>query len=308
MFSHLEKEVIEFNVNRKGSTWMQKYIASNHNNPEQPFILVVVTNLIKHCHQLQEAGELVYMDTMAGLDVLNTPLMIFSTSTPAGGLPLAAILTSNKTAATFTKALEIVKKMIPSVAFGRWGSVIGPQVFMTDDCRVEKRWLWDSKHKIHNNDHATLIEHVKKMVFSKTKIALNIAYSELIHSNVYQKYPTFQNYFKISWEHHHEWAVAFRQLLPIQQKIRKIFNSDKSDSSDDENMFTLLESSNIADSNGIDSDNNNIDDNGNNNIDDNSNNDIGDNGNNYIDDNGNNDIDDNDNNMNNDKTIEIITT
>ncbi|RIB17542.1 hypothetical protein C2G38_2187037 [Gigaspora rosea] len=104
-----------------------------------------------------------------------------------------------------------------------------------------------------------------------------------------------------------------------------MFNIDKSDSSDNENMFTLPEYPNIADSNNIDSSdgtnnngNNDIDDNcnndtdgnsckdidtnDNNDIDDNSNNDIDNNINNGIDNNENNNIDDNNNNVNNDET------
>ncbi|CAG8454947.1 8113_t:CDS:2 [Cetraspora pellucida] len=64
---------------------------------------------------------------MARLDTLNTPLTILSTSTPVGGLPLVTILTSDEITATFTKALEMIKKMGPLMAF-----------IMTDDCRVEK--------------------------------------------------------------------------------------------------------------------------------------------------------------------------
>ncbi|CAG8580295.1 1013_t:CDS:1, partial [Scutellospora calospora] len=138
MFSQLEEEIKEFNINRKGDTWMQKFITSNQSNSEQHFILVVVTNLMKCCHELQEAGELVYIDITAGLDVLNTPLTILSTSTSAGSLPLAAILTSDETEATFIKALDMVKKIVPSVVFGRQGSIIRPQVVITDDCRAEK--------------------------------------------------------------------------------------------------------------------------------------------------------------------------
>ncbi|CAG8737176.1 13886_t:CDS:2 [Cetraspora pellucida] len=91
----------------------------SQNNSKQPFILVIIMNLMKCCHKLQKSEELVYIDTTARLDVLNTPLTILSTSTSADGLPHAAILTSNETAETFTKALSIVKHMVPSIAFGR---------------------------------------------------------------------------------------------------------------------------------------------------------------------------------------------
>ncbi|CAG8691915.1 19659_t:CDS:2, partial [Cetraspora pellucida] len=111
------KEVSEFNDNHKGKAWLQSYIAPEKEDPGQPLILVILTNLMICCYELQEAGELVYMDTTAGLDILNTPLIILSTSTPVGGLPLAVILTSDESTNTFTKALDILKHMIPSIAF-----------------------------------------------------------------------------------------------------------------------------------------------------------------------------------------------
>ncbi|KAF0553845.1 hypothetical protein F8M41_019905 [Gigaspora margarita] len=72
MFSRLAEEVEEFNSNRKGHALMQLYIAPTNTDSGQPFVLVIVTNLMKRCYALQQAGELVYMDTTAGLDVLNT--------------------------------------------------------------------------------------------------------------------------------------------------------------------------------------------------------------------------------------------
>ena len=96
---------------------------------------------MKRCHTLQQASELVYMDTTASLDTLNTPLTIISTSTPVGDLPLAVILTSDETAQTFTKALDALKNIMPSDIFGGCGPTIGPQVIMTDDCVTERKAL-----------------------------------------------------------------------------------------------------------------------------------------------------------------------
>ncbi|CAG8840326.1 4512_t:CDS:1, partial [Cetraspora pellucida] len=108
MFSRLAEEVEEFNSNRKGNALMQPYIAPTNTDPGQLFVLVIVTNLIKHCHALQQAGKLVYMNSTAGLDVLNTPMTILSTSIPIGSLPLAIILTSDETTNPFTKALDML--------------------------------------------------------------------------------------------------------------------------------------------------------------------------------------------------------
>ncbi|CAG8625700.1 3333_t:CDS:2 [Scutellospora calospora] len=125
------------------------------------------------------------------------------------------------------------------MAFGNRGSLIGLQLIITDDCKAEKivlqntwkhatlllctfyflqamwRWLWDGNHNIHKNDRAILIELIKKLVFSKTEVALNQAYIELTSSQTYLKYYNFQNHFKISWSRHSEWAIAFRQGLLV---------------------------------------------------------------------------------------------
>ncbi|CAG8839379.1 25150_t:CDS:1, partial [Cetraspora pellucida] len=133
MFLCLAEEVEEFNTSNRGNAWMQPYIAPTNNKPNQPFILVIVTNLMRCCHSLQQASELVYIDATVGLDNLNTPLTVISTSTPIGSLPLAAILTSDETASTLTSALEALKRIMPSTAFSGRGSITGPQVIITDD-------------------------------------------------------------------------------------------------------------------------------------------------------------------------------
>ncbi|CAG8842210.1 21837_t:CDS:2, partial [Gigaspora margarita] len=199
MFNRLTKEIEEFNANEKGYAWMQPYIAPTNADPGQPFILVIVTNLMKRCHSLQQAGELIYMDTTAGLDDLNTSLTVLSTNTSIGSLPLATILTSDETTSTFSEALNRLKRILPITAFNNRGPIIGPEVIMTDNCKAERialhntwnkatlllcvfhflqamwRWLRDGKNGVNMDDRVIIIEHLKRM----------------------------------------EWAIAFRQWLPI---------------------------------------------------------------------------------------------
>ncbi|CAG8512715.1 17884_t:CDS:2 [Cetraspora pellucida] len=69
MFSCLAKKVTKFNYNKKESAWMQPYVASMETDSGQPFILIILTNLMKHCHILQQARELIFMNTTASLDM-----------------------------------------------------------------------------------------------------------------------------------------------------------------------------------------------------------------------------------------------
>ena len=43
---------------------------------------------------LRQSGELVYCDSTASLDNLNTAVFILSSSTSAGAVPLGAVMTS----------------------------------------------------------------------------------------------------------------------------------------------------------------------------------------------------------------------
>ncbi|CAG8796174.1 8023_t:CDS:2 [Gigaspora margarita] len=170
MFNHLAEEVLKFNDSNKGNAWMQSYIAPTENDLGRPFILIVLTNLMK-----------------STLDALNTPLTILSTSTPAGGLPLAIILTLDETAQTFTWALNMLKNMLPLEAFSGRGPIVGPQIVMTDDCNAERKALCNTW------DKATLLLCV---------------------------FHFLQAVWRWLWD---EWAVTFRQQLPIRNNNTKNF-------------------------------------------------------------------------------------
>ncbi|CAG8623711.1 24762_t:CDS:2 [Gigaspora margarita] len=155
---------------------------------------------MKCCHTLQQASELVYINTMAGLDIFNILMMILSTSTPIGGLPLAIMLTFIETTNSFTKALDMLKCIMPISAFNRHGPVIGPKVFITNGCKAENSI--DSKHGINKNDHIALIKYLKKIVFART-----------------------ENRFKE--ERYKKWAIAYCQHLPIQDNHTNNFSEPR---------------------------------------------------------------------------------
>ncbi|CAG8759091.1 6748_t:CDS:2, partial [Ambispora leptoticha] len=203
MFSRLAEEVSSFNTRRKGDAWMQPYIAPVDGDPGQPFILVILTDLMKRCHSLQQAGELVYIDATAGLYALNTPLTIISTNTPIGGLPLATILTSDETTITLTKALNMLKHIMPSTAFGGCGALVGPQVIMTDDSSAERKALQCTWKK------ATLLLCVFHFLQAINETILEATYMKLTTSQIYLKYSHFQRHFRATWDRHKEWAIAF---------------------------------------------------------------------------------------------------
>ncbi|CAG8510981.1 11851_t:CDS:2, partial [Scutellospora calospora] len=181
MFSQLEEKIKKFNINGKGDYY----------------------------HELQEAEKLVYMDTTAKLDILNTLLTILSTSTPASGLPLAAILTYDETVATFTKALDVVKKIVPSVVFSRQRSIIGPQVVMTDDYRAEKLAL-------HNTwPNATLLLCIQAYnVIQIFQFFINTMDLYYVHRLLVVAYNKLDNFITLHFELS-EWLIRMKDNIEV---------------------------------------------------------------------------------------------
>ncbi|KAJ8032144.1 hypothetical protein HOLleu_25583 [Holothuria leucospilota] len=53
---------------------------------------------------------------------------------PAGSLPLGVVVTSSESQSTLTAAFKLLNSILPEDAF--FGSADGPDIFMTDDCKV----------------------------------------------------------------------------------------------------------------------------------------------------------------------------
>ena len=81
-------------------------------------IIAICTPLMSRVHQhVRQAAEMIFCDSTSSLDRFNSSLFILSTSYPAGGLPLAAMITSDEQESTIQQGLEMIKEVIPSDAF-----------------------------------------------------------------------------------------------------------------------------------------------------------------------------------------------
>ena len=64
-------------------------------------------------HQdIQQAGEMVFIDSTSTLDRFNTSLFILSTAHAAGGLPLAVMITSDEQEETVTQGLTMLNDVM----------------------------------------------------------------------------------------------------------------------------------------------------------------------------------------------------
>ena len=143
-----------------------------------PLIFALCSPLMSRAYQfVQQSGDIVFCDAMSSLDRYNTSLFLLSTTTPAGAVPLSAILTSDEKETTIEHSMKMLKSLLPQNAFFGEGSERGPSVIMTDDSSPERdalskvwpsallllctfhflqrrwTWLWDAKNGIHNKQY-----------------------------------------------------------------------------------------------------------------------------------------------------------
>lgn len=130
LFTALQAEVDEYNDrynNEGGMALLQKYErwseeVSNDDSDDstslptkrkrkmengKPFILVACTPLMPHVHEMiQQSVEMIFCDSTSCLEEYNCSLFILSTSSPAGGLPLAVAITSDEKQDTIKRAMK----------------------------------------------------------------------------------------------------------------------------------------------------------------------------------------------------------
>ena len=203
----------------------------------KPSVLVACTPLMARVHEtIQQSGEMVFCDSTSCLEKYNCSLFILSTSSPAGGLPLAVAITSDEKQDTFQRAMEMIKEVVPVNAF--YGKN-NPSVIMTDDSVAERNalknvwpgatllicifhflqscwtWLYDGKNKINHQHRKELITQVKQMVYAKSVSQLDELYKKFNQNEVVRRYPKFRSFIKKWWQKRMEWALCYRKSLLI---------------------------------------------------------------------------------------------
>jgi len=178
------------------------------------------------------------MDASASFEPLNTSITLFYTSCAVGALPIALFVTSDELEITLEKAINLLKTILPPHAFFGHGPQIGPMVFMTDDSSAERnalelcwpqgirllctfhilqafwRWLYDSKHHINKEDRTTIMEKMKRILYSSSISEMEMHYNEF-KQRFYCSYPLLKKHFELLWERRHFWAHSFRSRLLI---------------------------------------------------------------------------------------------
>ena len=86
-------------------------------------------------HTIQQAGELVFIDSSSSFDDYNNPMFVISTSSAAGGLPLGVVVTSGESSSIINSAMTHLKSLFSKCSFYGKGS---PNNIITDDSRMKR--------------------------------------------------------------------------------------------------------------------------------------------------------------------------
>ena len=186
---------------------------------------------------IQQSAEMIFCDSTSCLEKYNCSLFILSTSSPAGGLPLAVAITSDEKQDTIKRAMEMVNLVLPKKAF--YGREQGPKVIMTDDSLAERNalaevwpeatlllcifhflqgcwtWLHDGNNKVRNNHRTELIGQVKEMVYAKSISELEALHNNFSKNELVCHYPKFKTYIDRWWHKRLEWALCYRKSLLV---------------------------------------------------------------------------------------------
>ena len=130
------------------------------------------------------------------------------------------------------------KSLLPEEVFSGSG-VVGPMVFMTDDCDEEYsalhnafhsatlilcvfqvlqaawRWLWDSKNRIAMKDRQHLFHAIKYMVYAKDATVFDAKYQAILRDQRITAYTPFMTYVTKVYDRRELRALCIRTNLLI---------------------------------------------------------------------------------------------
>jgi len=202
---------------------------------ENPFIVTVVTPIMKRANQEKSSGEIIFIDSSGSCDQSGSCVTFVFGSTKAGGIPLGCIIHQLQTQENYTLGFAQLKSVLGPTAFGGRGE---PLVIMTDDSSAERnalksvfphsnlllcifhvlqamwRWLWDSKHEIANQDRKHLMKLFRSVAYADNEENLVEMVDILIKTDqTSEKYPRFKHHCASLLKRKKEWCIAYRSTL-----------------------------------------------------------------------------------------------
>lgn len=189
-------------------------------------------------HKTICCSEVVYMES-SHLSEKGSKLFILYTLTECGALPLGLIISSSISLDNLITGLQMLKITLSNSIFN--GKVEGPQVFMTDDCNIQRKalatvwptstcllsgfytlrsvykWLVNKKNKIPSNVALCFYNEFKRIISASTLTKCEQEYENAVQGAVgFQNYLEYLNEF---WERRDIWAFSFRTQLFARNNI-----------------------------------------------------------------------------------------
>lgn len=195
---------------------------------ENPGIILVLTPVMIRAHEQKFSSEICFVDTTGSCDQMSTCVTFILTAHKIGGIPLACILHSGLSEDIYYQSFRILRNNLPD-GFGGAGY---PAVFMTDDCRAERkalsnpfpesklllcsfhvcqafwRWLWENKNGIQKSDRQQIMMMFRRILYAESEEDCEMNYKLFLED---VKNENLIKYVDTYWARREEWCIAFRK-------------------------------------------------------------------------------------------------
>ena len=78
----------------------------------QPFAIAVMTPIMQRTAELYQDSEIMFVDSTASCDVSNSVVTFLLVATPAGGSPIAVLLTQSQSSIAYETGFNFIKEVI----------------------------------------------------------------------------------------------------------------------------------------------------------------------------------------------------
>jgi len=197
---------------------------------EDPFIVCILTPLMKRAHHETFSNEIVFIDTTGSCDQTGSNITFMFGASKVGAIPLGCVIHTAQNEECYMQAFMALKE-----AIGQCGFLDkSPSVIMTDDSSAERnaltkvfptsklllcsfhvcqamwRWLWDTNHGIDNLHRKPIMLMFRQIVFERDVTACEELMKEFLLNHLVLKYPLLVKHLTQFWKRKTEWCICYR--------------------------------------------------------------------------------------------------
>ncbi|GAB6023254.1 hypothetical protein CHUAL_014212 [Chamberlinius hualienensis] len=199
---------------------------------EKDVIVAICSPLMKRCHSLSTAAEVVYVDSSGNTEKFNCKVYVLLINSCTGGLPIGVIISTSEKETVLASALQLYLELLSAEnCFGGRGKV-EPEIFLTEDlasvqnsisyCFPESKlflshyhllqgawkWIWDANNEIKPENRKQLFSLLSDMIKSKSALELEEVYASVTVNETTRGYPSFQKYVEVLYQKRQMWCIS----------------------------------------------------------------------------------------------------